>query len=164
MGRAMVAALLDRQYAVTVWNRTPSRAGDLVARGAVLAPSPAEAVAVNEAAVISLTDYATVYDVLEAAAPALQGRALLNLTSATPEEARAGARWAAGHGAVQLTGGVNSPPSGIGKPESATFYSGPREVFDRHRPLLEVLTGRADHRGEDPGHAALLYQIGVGMF
>ncbi|MET8374339.1 NAD(P)-dependent oxidoreductase [Streptomyces microflavus] len=164
MGRAMAEALLDRQYAVTVWNRTPSRAGDLVARGAVLAPSPAEAVAANEAAVISLTDYAAVYDVLEAAAPALQDRVLLNLTSATPEEARAGARWAAGHGAVQLTGGVNSPPSGIGKPESSTFYSGPREVFDRHRPLLEVLTGRADHRGEDPGHAALLYQIGVGMF
>lgn len=73
-----------------------------------------EAVAANEAAVISLTDYAAVYDVLEAAAPALQDRALLNLTSATPEEARAGARWAAGRGAVQLTGGVNSLPSGIG--------------------------------------------------
>ncbi|MDX3375996.1 NAD(P)-binding domain-containing protein [Streptomyces sp. ME02-6991-2A] len=164
MGRAMAAVLLDRGYAVALWNRTASRADDLVARGAVLAPSPAEAVAASEAVVISLTDYAAVYAVLEPAAPALDGRVLLNLTSATPEEARAGARWAAGHGAVQLTGGVNSPPSGIGQPESSTFYSGPREVFDRHRPLLEALTGRADHQGEDPGHAALLYQIGVGMF
>lgn len=33
MGRAMAAALLDRGYAVTVWNRTASRADDLVARG-----------------------------------------------------------------------------------------------------------------------------------
>lgn len=164
MGRAMAAVLLDRGYAVTVWNRTASRADDLVARGAVLAPNPAAAAAANEVVILSLTDYAAVYDVLEQAAPALAGRVLLNLTSATPEEARTGARWAAGHGAVQLTGGVNVPPSGIGQPESSTFYSGPREVFDRHRPVLEALTGRAEHQGEDPGRAALLYQIGVGMF
>ncbi|MFJ4968229.1 NAD(P)-dependent oxidoreductase [Streptomyces sp. NPDC088755] len=164
MGRAMAAVLLDRGYAVTVWNRTASRADDLVARGAVLAPNPAAAAAANEVVILSLTDYAAVYDVLEQAAPALAGRVLLNLTSATPEEARTGASWAAGHGAVQLTGGVNVPPSGIGQPESSTFYSGPREVFDRHRPVLEALTGRAEHQGEDPGRAALLYQIGVGMF
>ncbi|MCX4521492.1 NAD(P)-dependent oxidoreductase [Streptomyces anulatus] len=164
MGRAMAAALLDRGYAVTVWNRTASRADDLVARGAALAPSPADAVAANEVVIISLTDYVAVNAVLEPATHALGGRVLLNLTSATPEEARAGARWAAGYGAVQLTGGVNSPPSGIGQPESSTFYSGPREVFDRHRAVLEALTGRAEHHGEDPGRAALLYQLGVGMF
>ncbi|MFJ6236906.1 NAD(P)-dependent oxidoreductase [Streptomyces griseus] len=164
MGHAMAEVLLDRGYPVTVWNRTASRADGLVARGATLAQSPAEAVAANEVVIISLTDYAAVDAVLEPATHALDGRVLLNLTSATPEEARAGARWAADHGAVQLTGGVNVPPSGIGQPESLTFYSGPREVFDRHRAVLDVLTGRAEHQGEDPGHAALLYQLGVGMF
>lgn len=164
MGRAMAAALLDRGYAVTVWNRTASRADDLVARGAVLAPSPADAVAANEVVLLSLTDYAAVSAVLEPATQALDGRVLLNLTSATPEEARAGARWAAGHGAVQLTGGVSSSPTGIGQPESYTFYSGSREAFDRHRPVLEALTGRVDHQGEDPGLAALNYQIGMVMF
>ncbi|MFE7482594.1 NAD(P)-dependent oxidoreductase [Streptomyces sp. NPDC057552] len=165
MGRAMAAVLLDRGHAVTLWNRTASRADDLVARGAVLAADPAEAVAANEAVILSLTDYEAMYDVLgPVPAPALAGRVLVNLTSATPEEARAGARWAAERGAVQLTGGVNVPPSGIGQPESSTFYSGPREPFDRHRALLETLTGRVEHHGEDPGLAALLYQIGVSMF
>lgn len=164
MGRAMAAALLDRGYAVTVWNRTASRADDLVARGATLARSPADAVAANEAVIISLTDCAAVNAVLEPATQALDGRVLLNLTSATPEEARAGARWAAGHGAVQITGGVNASPPGIGQPESQAFYSGPREAFDRHRPVLEALTGRVDHQGEDPGLAALHYQIGMVVF
>ncbi|MDG9684739.1 NAD(P)-binding domain-containing protein [Streptomyces sp. DH18] len=164
MGRAMAAALLDRGYAVTVWNRTASRADDLVARGAALAPSPADAVAANEVVIISLTDYAAVDAVLEPATQALDGRVLLNLTSATPEEARAGARWAAGHGAVQLTGGLNASPTGIGQPESYAFYSGPREAFDRHRPVLEALTGRVDHKGEDPRLAALHYQIGMAVF
>lgn len=164
MGRAMAGALLDRGYGVTVWNRTASRADGLVARGAVLAPSPADAVAANEVVILSLTDYVAVNAVRESAAQALNGRVLVNLTSATPEEARAGARRAAERGAVQLTGGVTSPPSGIGQPDSATLYSGQREAFDRHRPVLETLTGRVEHQGEDPGLAALSYQLGMVMF
>ncbi|MFP8959547.1 NAD(P)-dependent oxidoreductase [Streptomyces nanhaiensis] len=164
MGQAMAAAFLDRGYAVTLWNRTASRADALTARGAVLAPSVEDALAANEVVILSLTDYAAVYDVLEPAATALSGRVLVNLSSDTPERARAAARWAAGRGAVQLTGGVTVPPSGIGQPSSSTFYSGPREVFDKHRPVLEVVTGRTEYRGEDPGLAALFYQIGMVMF
>ncbi|MGY1455418.1 NAD(P)-dependent oxidoreductase [Streptomyces sp. SS8] len=164
MGQAMAAAFLDHGYTVTLWNRTASRADALTARGAVLAPSVEDALAANEVVILSLTDYAAVYDVLEPAATALSGRVLVNLSSDTPERARAAARWAAGRGAVQLTGGVTVPPSGIGQPSSSTFYSGPREVFDKHRPVLEVVTGRAEYRGEDPGLAALFYQIGMVMF
>lgn len=164
MGRAMASVFLDRGYEVTLWNRTPSRADALVARGARLAPSVEEALKANELVLLSLTDYAAMYDVLEPAATALTGRVLVNLTSDTPERARAAARWAAERGAVQLTGGITVPPSGIGQPESSTFYSGPREVFDRHRAVLEVVTGRTDYRGEDPGIAALFYQLGMVMF
>ncbi|MFF2777154.1 NAD(P)-dependent oxidoreductase [Streptomyces sp. NPDC058052] len=164
MGQAMAGAFLDSGYDVTVWNRTPSRADDLVARGAVLAPSTEKALAANELVILSLTDYDAVYATLGPAEAALPGRVLVNLSSDTPEKARAAARWAAERGAVQLTGGVTVPPSGIGQAESSTFYSGPREVFDRHRPALEVITGRTDHRGEDPGLAALMYQIGMVMF
>ncbi|MFD4370211.1 NAD(P)-dependent oxidoreductase [Streptomyces sp. NPDC058486] len=164
MGQAMAGAFLDRGYDVTVWNRTASRADDLVARGAVLAPNVEQALAANELVILSLTDYAAMYATLEPATAALAGRILVNLSSDTPEKARAAAGWAAERGAVQLTGGVTVPPSGIGQAESSTFYSGPRQVFDQHRPALEVITGRADHRGEDPGLAALMYQIGMVMF
>ncbi|MFI9461380.1 NAD(P)-dependent oxidoreductase [Streptomyces xiamenensis] len=164
MGRAMAAAYLDRGYEVTLWNRTASRADELVARGAVFAPDVAAAVAANELVVLSLTDFAAVYAVLEPAVPALSGRVLVNLSSDTPDRAREGAEWAAGHGAVQLTGGVTVSPAGVGQADSVILYSGPREVFDRHRAALTVLAGVADHRGEDPGLAALLYQINMGIF
>ncbi|MFJ9615895.1 NAD(P)-dependent oxidoreductase [Streptomyces noursei] len=164
MGRAMADAYLDRGYEVTVWNRTASRADALVARGATLAPDVARALTANDLVILSLTDYEAMYAVLEPATSALAGRVLVNLSSDTPDKARAAARWAADHGAVQLTGGVTVPPSGIGRPESSTFYSGPREVFDAHRPVLEVVTGKADYRGEDPGLAALYYQMGMVMF
>jgi 3-hydroxyisobutyrate dehydrogenase-like beta-hydroxyacid dehydrogenase len=103
------------------------------------------------------------YAVLEPATPALSGRVLVNLSSDTPERAREGAAWAAKHGARHLTGGVQTPPSGIGSAEYDTFYSGPREIFDACEETLKVLTG-TDYRGEDPGLAALYYQLQMDLF
>ncbi|MEV2202072.1 NAD(P)-binding domain-containing protein [Streptomyces fradiae] len=164
MGRAMAGAFLDRGHAVTVWNRTASRADALVGRGARLAGSVEEALATAEVIVLSLTDYDAMYAVLGGADPAaLRGRVLVNLTSDTPDRAREAAAWAAERGAAQLTGGVLVPPSGIGNAASTTLYSGPRALFDAHRATLEALTG-ADHRGEDPALAALLYQLNMVMF
>ncbi|MFC8596705.1 NAD(P)-dependent oxidoreductase [Streptomyces atroolivaceus] len=163
MGQAMVHALLGKGHPVTVWNRTPSRADALVACGAVLAKSAEDALIANELVVLSLTDYEAMYAVLEPASHALAGRVLVNLSSDTPEKTRRGARWVSEHGGVHLTGGVNASPSGIGQSGSSTFYSGPREAFEAHRSTLEVLTD-TDYRGADPGLAALLYQIVVGMF
>ncbi|MGA4802276.1 NAD(P)-dependent oxidoreductase [Streptomyces lavendulocolor] len=164
MGHAMASTYLDRGHRVTVWNRTASRADALVARGAHRAATVDEALTASELVVLSLTDYEAVYAVLGDADPAaLTGRVLANLTSDTPDRARKAAAWAADRGATQLTGGVLVPPSGIGKPGSAAFYSGPRDAFEAHRATLEVLTA-ADHRGEDPGLAALLYQLNMTMF
>ncbi|KOV19324.1 6-phosphogluconate dehydrogenase [Streptomyces sp. XY431] len=163
MGRAMAGAYLDAGYAVTLWNRSPGRADDLVARGAVLAPDAAAAVAAAELVVLSLTDYDAVFAVLAAAEAELAGKVVVNLGSDTPDRAREAARWLAERGAGHLTGGVQVPPSGIGRPESSTFYSGPVELFRRHRAALEVLTG-ADYRGDDPGLAQLYYQIQMDLF
>ncbi|MFF0446268.1 NAD(P)-dependent oxidoreductase [Streptomyces sp. NPDC004609] len=163
MGQAMVGAFLEQGHQVTVWNRTPSRAEPLVARGAVLAESVEAALGANELVVLSLTDYEAMHALLEPASHALAGRVIVNLSSDTPEKTRAGARWVTERGAAFLAGGVTTPPSGIGNPESYTFYSGPREPFDTHRDTLEALP-RADYQGEDPGLSALMYQIGMTMF
>ncbi|MTE21450.1 NAD(P)-dependent oxidoreductase [Streptomyces sp. TRM43335] len=163
MGQAMANTYLDNGYEVTLWNRTASRADDLVARGAVLAKSVEDAVGANELVILSLTDYEAMYAVLEPAADAVSGHVFVNLSSDTPEKTRAGSRWITERGGTHLTGGVTVPPAGIGKPESKTFYSGPRAAFDKHRTSLEILTG-TDFRGEEPGLAALMYQIGMAMF
>ncbi|MEU1284635.1 NAD(P)-binding domain-containing protein [Kitasatospora sp. NPDC005856] len=163
MGQAMAGAFLDAGYDVTVWNRTAARADALVARGAQAAPGAEAAVAANELVVLSLTDYDAVFGVLESVEPALKGKVIANLGSDTPGRAREAARWLAERGAGHLTGGVQVPPSGIGSPGSSTFYSGPVELFQRHRDALEVLTG-VDYRGDDPGLAQLYYQIQMDLF
>ncbi|GAB2587045.1 NAD(P)-dependent oxidoreductase [Kribbella endophytica] len=163
MGRAMAGAFLGKGYRVTVWNRTAGRADELVTAGASLAATAGDALAASELVVLSLTDHQAMYDVLEPATTMLSGRVLVNLSSDTPESARSAARWAAEHGARYLSGGVQASPPDIGQPGASTFYSGSKEAFDAHRETLEVLTS-TDYRGEDPGLAALYYQIGMDLF
>ncbi|WP_055700446.1 MULTISPECIES: NAD(P)-dependent oxidoreductase [Streptomyces] len=164
MGQAMAAAYLDQGYEVTLWNRTPSRADALVERGARRAGSVEQALAANELVILSLTDFDAMYAILGQAESALAGRTVVNLSSDTPEKARAGARWVTERGGVHLTGGVLCPPPLIGTPGTSTFYSGPREAYDKHREALEVITEKSDHRGEDQGLAALMYQLNMFIF
>ncbi|WP_223775771.1 NAD(P)-binding domain-containing protein [Streptomyces sp. 135] len=164
MGQAMAAAYLDRGYRVTLWNRTASRADALVERGATLAATPEQALRASDLTVLSLTDFDAMYGILEPAKAAIAGRTLVNLSSDTPEKARAGARWVTELGGIHLTGGVLCPPPLIGTPDASTFYSGPRAAYDTHRAALEVITGKTDYRGEDPGLAALMYQLNMAIF
>ncbi|MFF3490528.1 NAD(P)-dependent oxidoreductase [Streptomyces sp. NPDC002795] len=163
MGQAMVRTLLAAGHPVTVWNRTAARADGLVADGATLAPSPADAVAASELVILSLTDYQAMYDILGTATDALAGRTLVNLSSDTPDRAREAAAWAASHGARFLTGGVMVPPPMVGTGAASVYYSGPPETFEEHRPVLARI-GTPRHLGEDAGLAQLMYLAHLDVF
>jgi 3-hydroxyisobutyrate dehydrogenase-like beta-hydroxyacid dehydrogenase len=163
MGQAMVRAFLAAGHPVTVWNRTASRADDLVAAGAVRAGTPAEAVAASPLVFLSLTDYAAMYDILGDAGDALVGKVVVNLSSDTPQASRDAAAWLAERGAEQVVGGIMVPAEVVGTDGSYVFYSGPRAVFEAHEPTLRVI-GRPDYRGEDPALAQLYYQALVHVF
>jgi 3-hydroxyisobutyrate dehydrogenase-like beta-hydroxyacid dehydrogenase len=169
MGRAMAGALMRAGHPVTVWNRTPRRADELVAEGARLAPTPAAAVAAGDLTILSLTDYQAMYDILGPVvedpqhAGVLAGRVLVNLSSDTPDASREAAAWAARHGAGFVTGGVMVPAPAIGNLGAYVFYSGPREVFDAHEPALKLI-GEPKYLGSDPGLAQLFYQAHLDVF
>jgi len=163
MGQAMVRSLLAAGHPVTVWNRTPSRAAGVVADGATLAPTPREALEAAELIVLSLTDYAAMDAILGGATDALAGRALVNLSSDTPERTREASAWAAEHGAGFLAGGVMSPAPTVGTDDAYVYYSGPQEIFDRHRDALRSI-GAPRYVGADPGTAQLMYQAQLDVF
>ncbi|MFJ9113230.1 NAD(P)-dependent oxidoreductase [Streptomyces sp. NPDC102283] len=154
MGLALAGALLKNGHPTTVWNRTPEKAQNLVARGALLAKSAADAMAASPLTVVCLKDYATLYEVLDPVGGAAAGRTLVNLNSGTPKEAHEAASWAAERGAGYLDGAVMVPPPLVGDAGSVFLFSGPREVFDAHRATLACL-GDPRHLGSDPGLAVL---------
>jgi 3-hydroxyisobutyrate dehydrogenase-like beta-hydroxyacid dehydrogenase len=163
MGRAMGRVLLDAGHPLTLWNRTSSKADELVAAGAVLAATPAEAVAANDLVILSLTHLDAMYEIFDSVGDGLAGRTVVNLSSDTPEKSRAAAAWVADRGGEYLTGGVKVPPPLVGTPQASTFYSGPKAVLDRHEPVLKLISS-IEYKGEDPGLAALYYQLMMGIF
>uniref|UniRef100_UPI003F778774 Dehydrogenase n=1 Tax=Kutzneria albida DSM 43870 TaxID=1449976 RepID=UPI003F778774 len=154
MGAALAGALLAAGHPTTVWNRSAAKAGDLVARGAVLAGTAAEAVRASEVVVVCVTDYDVAGDLLGPLAGELAGRALINLTSGSPEQARRSADWAAEHGIDYLDGTIMTQPQGIGQPGSVLLLSGSAEVHSGRKALIE-LWGDGDYLGADAGLSAL---------
>ncbi|NUW35362.1 NAD(P)-dependent oxidoreductase [Nonomuraea sp. SMC257] len=158
MGATMAATFLAAGHDVTVWNRTASKAEPLVAKGARLAASPGDS---GELLVISQLDYQAMYDSLGDLR--LDGKVLVNLSSGTPDELRAAARWVTERGGALVTAGIMVPPPGIGQPGAYAFYSGPEDAVDRHAETLRAL-GDVHYMGSDEGLAMMFYQAQLLVF
>ncbi|MEU5895849.1 NAD(P)-dependent oxidoreductase [Streptomyces venezuelae] len=155
MGTALAAALIKAGHPTTVWNRTESRTGPLVAQGATPAATARDAVTAGGPVIVCLTTNDDVRALLEPEADALTGRTVVNLTNGTPGQARELADWAAAHGVTYIDGGIMAVPQMIATPGAYILYSGTDEAaFEVHRPTLAAL---ADTKwvGKDPGLAAL---------
>ena len=138
MGSALATALVDQGYDVTVWNRTPK-----TLPGARSVATPEEAFKAD----VVVTCLPT-YDVQK---PLLTNeiKTLVNLTSGTPEEARATAEWARTNGVEYVDGVIMAVPQQIGTKQARILYSGQAE----HHVLQAF--GEPVHVGEDAGLAAL---------
>ncbi|MEV5549413.1 NAD(P)-binding domain-containing protein [Streptomyces sp. NPDC052309] len=156
MGRALAGAFLAAGLRTTVWNRTPGRDAELVARGAIAAASAEEAVAAAPLTVVCVVNYDASDAVLrrDAVATALKGRTVVNLSADTPGRARDAAEWAARHGIRYLDGAIMTPTPTIGTDDAVFLYSGPEALYREHRPALDALGGTHTHLGEDAGRAA----------
>ncbi|KLI05282.1 6-phosphogluconate dehydrogenase [Mycolicibacterium conceptionense] len=153
MGSMLARTAMNAGHETLVWNRTAARAAALVAEGATAAADPAQ-VLDADLIVVCLFDQASVHEVLDSVADQLAGRRMVNLTTTSPNGARELARWAAGHGADYLDGGIMATPEMIATPQSAILYSGSAAVFEQYRELFE-LWGSTEYFGDDAGLASL---------
>lgn len=136
MGRALAGTALDAGHELTLWNRTPGKARDLLARGAREASGLEEAVRASDVIVVCLYDAASVRATLHG--PGLAGKTVINLTSTTPGEAVLLAQWARDHRVAYLDGAIMTAPPMVGGPDAVILYSGDEETFGAHRGLLDT--------------------------
>ncbi|WP_121747188.1 NAD(P)-binding domain-containing protein [Streptomyces sp. E2N166] len=162
MGRALAGAFLAAGHPTTVWNRTASKADQLVAEGARWAPTVGDALKEGSVAVICVSDYQAVRQLLGASGVELDGTTLINLTSGSSAQARETAHWAEQRGSHYLDGAVMAVPPAIGTAEAVVLHSGPQAVFEAHRTTLGAL-GTVTHLGTDPGLASLYDVAGLAM-
>jgi 3-hydroxyisobutyrate dehydrogenase-like beta-hydroxyacid dehydrogenase len=170
MGSALARALLDAPQgrAVTVWNRSPEKAAPLVDKGAVLAPSAAEAMQASLVILVCVTNYAAANQILGEAATHLSGKLLVHFTTGSPRDARASEAWVHAHGAEYLDCAITGSPSSIGTPSAHILVSGREAVFQKAEPILRVLADNLDYKGEPIGLASTWEMIYImhyyGMF
>jgi 3-hydroxyisobutyrate dehydrogenase-like beta-hydroxyacid dehydrogenase len=154
MGSALARVLQQNGRTVTVWNRSPEKAAPLVEMGAVLAPSAAAAIMASPIIIVCVTNYAAANRILGEAATNLAGKLLVQLTTGTPQDARAGEAWAHEHQAEYLDCAITGSPSTIGTPSAHILVSGREAVFQKAGPILRVLASNLDYKGESIGLAS----------
>ncbi|MET8260223.1 NAD(P)-binding domain-containing protein [Micromonospora sp. NPDC005205] len=162
MGSAIAQTFIDRGHRTTVWNRTVSKALPLVDSGATAAASAAEAASASPLVVVCLLDGGAVDEVLASVDAAVAGKVLVNLTSGSPDQARANDRWARERGATYLDGKILGDAADVGTPRVMLSFSGSRNAIDAHGSTLGEL-GTVTYRGEEAGSAAVEFMAQVAM-
>jgi 3-hydroxyisobutyrate dehydrogenase-like beta-hydroxyacid dehydrogenase len=157
MGTAFAEAFLREHLTVTVWNRTSSRCNRLRAQGASVASTVASAVAASDVLVVCVSNYAVTDELLgsKEVSATLNGKAIIQLSTGTPKEARVAAARAREIGAQYLDGAILAYPSHIGSAKAQILIAGSVEVFNQHGELLQIL-GTTVFVGQNPGAASAL--------
>jgi 3-hydroxyisobutyrate dehydrogenase-like beta-hydroxyacid dehydrogenase len=158
MGSALAAALFNKGFATTVWNRTAAKTAPLAQLGLRVAPSVLDAVVQAGVIVVNINDYHATQQLLSRAEieSALRGKTIVQLTTGTPDEAREMEAWARPLDIAYLDGAIMSNPIDIGKPTGTVVYSGSEELFRRVKPVLLAFGGNAMFAGKEIGHASAL--------
>jgi 3-hydroxyisobutyrate dehydrogenase-like beta-hydroxyacid dehydrogenase len=137
MGKAFAARALERNHLVTVWNRTPGKAHDLTAKGAVEASSPEGAVVGSDVVLVVLADDAAVLEVClgdEGALPSLGPTAVMaNISTVSPETVRRLAT--AGPEGRVLDSPVMGSPAAIAVGRGSFLIGGPSTTVEALQPL-----------------------------
>lgn len=163
IGSAMVEGMLRRGDDVTVWNRTASKAAALGERGARVATTVAEAVALVERVHVVVSDDAAV-DAILGAMPALpEGTLIIDHSTVSPAGTRA--RFAAcdAKKLAFLHAPIFMSPQAARDAAGIILCAGPKARFDRAAPALAAMTGTLKWVGERVDQAAALKLFGNAM-
>ncbi len=151
MGAPMAANLLKAGFAVTVWNRSPSRTQPLLEAGAEGADSPAAVAAASEVTLSCVTNSGDVEEValgpggvVEGAKP---GSVYVDCSTIAPATARKVAEALGRREVAMLDAPVSGGDIGARAGTLAIMVGGEAEVFERCLPVFEAMGKTIVHVG-----------------
>jgi len=155
MGHPMSTNLLKAGYPLTVWNRTASRAADLLAQGATLAKSPREVAAVSDVLITIVSDPPALEEVLwggngrdDGALGALKsGSIYVDSSTVSPALARKIATACTVRGVRFLDAPVTGGDWGAKKGELVFMVGGDGDTLQAVQPILSVMGKKWFHLG-----------------
>jgi 3-hydroxyisobutyrate dehydrogenase len=151
MGAAMAANLARAGYPLTVWNRTPGRAAQLIELGAKEAEHPAAVAASSDVVVICVSDSPDVEAVLfgeHGVAEGIKaGSIVIDCSTISPAVTWQAAQRLAKQDVDLVDAPVSGGSEGAQKATLTIFVGGEPAAFERARPILQVLGETITHVG-----------------
>ncbi len=142
MGGHMARNILKAGFSLTAWNRTLAKAQALIAHGADVPTTAAEAVAEADVVITMLSDGPTVHDLLfdqDLATNMKSGATLIDMSSIKPSEARTHATLMCERGLNHLDAPVSGGTKGAEEASLAIMVGGSEAVFTKAMPVLSAM-------------------------
>jgi 3-hydroxyisobutyrate dehydrogenase-like beta-hydroxyacid dehydrogenase len=164
MGSRMATRLLQANYPLGVYNRTPEKAQDLVRLGAHVYSAPAELARRADVLLLMLADDAAVEQVMLGPSGVLAGAArsgatVIDMSSVHPDTSRRIASAARLKDVVVLDAPVSGSTPLAEDGSLTMFVGGDRDIYERCRPILDVLARQIFYVG--PGGSGTTMKLVV---
>jgi 3-hydroxyisobutyrate dehydrogenase len=151
MGASMAANLMAASGELTVWNRTPARADDLVRKGARVAGSAAEVAAGSDVVVTCVSDTpdveAVIFGPAGLAGGLRPGSLVIDCSTISPTETREFGRRLAGIGVGMVDAPVSGGSEGARLGTLTIFTGGSDADVERAMPVLKAMGRTITHMG-----------------
>ncbi len=143
MGKSMAGHLLEAGYPVSVYNRTRSKADDLVSKGAIWADSPASAASDADIVITIVGFPADVEETYFGSKGIFQtmksGGLVIDMTTSSPILAKRIASEASAKGIGALDAPVSGGDLGAKEARLSIMVGGDEASFERAKPLFEIM-------------------------
>lgn len=152
MGAPMAQNLLKAGFSLTVWNRTASRAGPLVAAGAQTVQSPEDLARVSDIVITIVSDTAAVEDVVFGekgiVAGAHEGLVVVDMSTISPVATKHFASRLHKRAVDMLDAPVSGGDAGARAGTLTIMVGGEERVFRRCLPVFEAMGQRVTLCGD----------------
>jgi 3-hydroxyisobutyrate dehydrogenase-like beta-hydroxyacid dehydrogenase len=158
MGAGIARRLMDAGYQVVGWNRTKSKAQDLLDAGMGWAASPRELAAEVDVLFTMLTNTAAIESTADGRDGVLAGirpgTVWADISTIAPDASVALAERVDGVGAAFLDCPVSGSPATLAAGQMSVMVGGDRAAFDHVRAVLQAIGPKVTYIGPN-GHAIL---------
>jgi 3-hydroxyisobutyrate dehydrogenase len=157
MGHGMAANLLFAGNPLTVWNRSPEKAVDLVCDVAI---SPRDLGEQSDIVMISVSNTPDVEEVVFGASGVIQGLGegaiIVDHSTISPSATRDFASRAGERGVTWLDAPVSGGSEGAVNGTLAVMVGGPARALELASPFIEAYSKSIVHVGEEPGSGQMV--------
>lgn len=165
MGAGIARRIMDAGHPLTVWNRTRSKADDLVDAGATWAGTPRETAAASDVLFTMLTNTAAIEQAAEGddgiLAGLRPGTVWCDLSTISPEASVALSERVTDKGARFLDTPVSGSPATLAAGQMSVMVGGDRAAFDHVEQVLHAIGPKVTYIG--PAGHAILSKVAINL-